>query len=448
MKSFIIRLTAKATENSVLFTKLSQNNVYKNTFDSFNLLTELNPSIKLALLDVLTAMTEHDPGIQWLYENEKWLDCIELCQRNQTIYFSRRGCTFFSTLLWRLSDQSNEAACQKILKAIATPILDNKWKSSTLIDDDENTSMHNALFPSLNILKEILYNVEHFGRSNIIIRVMANNFNLNWHLSNLIQLCRNTALLGSIAKLLYLYQLSKVFVNDEQETEISRKNLLEFGMIQCNSMTTLLSKRNVECILDMSSFAFIFVSKVRDHNRLVLVIEKEGKVLEFTNQIIVMCLIPMLVSLRHCQTDFVDTYIDKVVSIVCEHTTRLLYSFRDLIKEKNDPTVLVKAVQYAVIFRKYLDKSQAVLLFQSFFYSLQDYVPSYEEKSEDASNYVVVGVNNKETVNLIYTLLDAIYIYIDDFGIHWQESVEVLCVHNFCTRIIKTSNMDPKVILI
>lgn len=396
--------------------------------------------MKLAVLKILCSMCLHRSGVSYLLESQLWNDVLKQSHNNHTVYISRINLNFMANFLWKLDDLNLDEDCNKVISAIVLPLIEHRWKDNKIMDEEENFAMDTALTPTLQILTNILIDVEHFGRSTIISRALIKLFNLDAHLWNIFQLCRKSILLGSISKLLMLIRMFKTYVDKMAYNKITEEDVKEFCLIHCQLMSALLSKHDIESILELSNFCFTHVVKIRDHFKSSLIVRAGDVNYDFTNQIIIMSVLPTVCSLKVREDDFLELYFEKIVSLACEKTTLLAYALKDMIKEKNDITLAIKAIQSSITLKKYLSKSQAVLIFQSYYYRMQDFVPD-----NDDAPCVVIGVNDWESTFLLSTLLEAVYIFIDTFDIPWQDTVEVLCVYNFCTRVIKTSNLDSKV---
>lgn len=439
VKSFILRVLSLATVKEDLFNDLSKSDVYDKILPICNL-QQQDPSMKLGVLKILSSMCLHRSGVLYLLEKQLWNDVLKQSHSNHTVYISRINLRFMANFLWKLNDLNLDEECNKVVSAIVSPLIEHRWKDNKIMDEEENYAMDAALTPTLQILTNILDDVEHFGKSTIVSRAIIKQFNLDVHLWNVFQLCRKSVLLGTISKLLMLVRMFKVYVDKTVVNKISQDDVKDFCLIHCQLMSAILSKHDIESILELSNFCFMHVVKIRDHFKASLIVRKEDVNYDFTNQIIIMSVLPTVCSLKVREDDFLELYFEKIVSLACEKTTLLAYALKDVIKEKNDIKLAIRAIQSSITLKKYLSKPQAVLIFQSYYYRMQDFVPD-----NDDAGCVVVGVQDWETAFLLSTLLEAVYIFIDTFDIPWQDTVEVLCVYNFCTRVIKTSNLDSKV---
>lgn len=60
-----------------------------------------NPSAKLALITMYQSMLKHDAGIEWLKSEHAWIQAINYCFQDETIYVVR--CVTASKFIYKIT---------------------------------------------------------------------------------------------------------------------------------------------------------------------------------------------------------------------------------------------------------------------------------------------------------------------------------------------------------
>lgn len=177
--------------------------------------------------------------------------------------------------------------------------------------------------------------------------------------------------------------------------------------------------------------------------------ESNNAPLLFENQILMFQIVPLfVVSITQCcininrldEDEFRERFVSKLFKIMCEHTIRVLYSFRTVLtNEKNSFDAAQKAIIYVMKSKKYYDRTRAVIVFQVLMYVIEDVVAYIKKEPRKAEFFA-------KEVSYFIAHFDAISTLVKEFDITWRESVETICLMNVMMDFINVPNWPPKVI--
>ncbi|XP_028162618.1 uncharacterized protein LOC114354432 [Ostrinia furnacalis] len=442
---FLGRILAIVSRKEQHFNKILEKNGDKllETFNKIDLDT-MNPSLKVAYLEIAIAIVSHNSGVSWILKSELWKKLLTLYQKPSTIFVLRLVYKFVSEFLWKLDELDDEPNLTIILGHIAKPILEVNYIDTQNVTCEEEDEYCKKFEPVLQMfLSALLSKIDRVHQKNKIMSILMNEINFQTHLHFLLERIRNENVSMLIIRLIFAWVLLRVFQKKPYLPGVVYKfeDFIELQALYFNMIHYLIQKRNVMQVVDCCNncnsmvrtvFNTLAMNKLDD--------ERENK-LQY--QMLFIYLVPLLVYINktakgNCKgsmtNDRINEYISTFVHMSCEHTSRAAYALRDLILEQDVMNITFESVKRLTFFKDQLNDQQANTLFQALFYVLREYDPT-----DDYGEIQTENLEDSEQKVLVMTyVMDTVLSLVKRYNIKWHASLEVAClnviVHNILTR--------------
>lgn len=398
----------------------------------------------------MKSILKHSIGVHWIKKTQTWKIILQYCKENQTVYVVREAIEFINDYLFKIIILLNDdQLCLEILKEIVAPIKENvfdKQIGDVCIDDFD---LQKNVTPILNLISFVL---EKVIISNVKTKIP---YHLNETLQikiNLWQLLDMTQDKIFFNKIMRLHAISNVAELAENillsTTSLTPLNYNHFGITFFNHMRVCVARFKPETYLSMANLYNVLWSSLG--SRAPQEIELEGQKVKFENQVLLLQVMPILMVItKQVVIDaelIFDAFTMKLIDMATEHTMRICYSIRDLLRtdRAHKVDVACKAIQGIISMKKILHRDHAVVFFQALIYSIK--TVSIEANESDINiddNYGIVQL----PPNLLSAILSAICEIIKAYRITWKDSIESICVLNIMLDILDDKNITPRVSL-
>lgn len=405
-----------------------------------------SPSIKLAHVNVLTAMLQHSVGIRWLITSRSWSLVLAYCLQNDTIYVVREAQQFMSRFLHIVSTDHNDVQlCTEIITATRVPLTQAITIENNVVTVD-GSDLQRSVLPCINLMRSYMdYNIKSPRKSCIPHVIKETKFRIDmWRLTDMTK--DENFFRHIYTVLIYLNFLEYVDGLDDKDNQSLNEN--QFGLHFFNQMKYCLLQKNAMTILSCANQYHHIWTSLAD--RLPESIVLEGNLISFENQIISLQITPILFSIAtHAkdpeESELFDAYIMKLFDISTDHTLRVCYGFRDLLIKNRSKisTVSCKSIQ-GIMAMKNLHRDRAVFVFQALCYSLKDFAYNIRPRDEvpvtpHSSDRLI------ESQHLVLEILLGLHKLISVYNITWKESIESMCVLRFMMVLLSKPSLTNRV---
>lgn len=451
---FLGRILAIVAKKEQHFNKILEKREEK-LLECFNNIDSdtLNPSLKVAYLEVAIALATHNSGISWILKTELWKKILSLYEKTNTIFVVRLVYKFASEFLWKMEDLDYENSLNAVISYITKPILDLDFSNRVYIHTAEKEDEYCKKFePVLQILFNTLQaKNERAHQKNRIMSILLKDICLHTHLYALADRIRKEHVVLLIMKLLFSVYLLKVFQTKPYFPGVTYviEDFIELTALYFNAIHYLIKRRNVVLVVDFCNICNTIWRAYTNYFNIELTNdEKNGKL---QNQMLFIYVVPLLVYINKSnkrssstKNEWINEFITTFVHSSCEHTARAAYALRDLIMEQDTLHVILQSVKRLTSYRDHLNDTQANLLFKALFFVVSEYDPTdYSE----FGNMEVEDLEVCEQKVLVMTyIMDTILTLVKHYNIKWFASLEVICLNSVVHNILtKRPNLTCKV---
>ena len=412
-----------------------------------------NPSIKLCHIQLLKSISKHSIGLQWLKQTSSWKLCIKYYKNNHTVYIIREAGSFLYDILTKLVYQMHdESLCIEIIETILDPLINNDWKKSntTLIVDDEDTQR--MLTPTINICIHLLtLCIESNIRSRIAYYIILKfRFERNlWLVGDLSS--QNHDFIGVLCRGHVTANFARLCSMDIPVSDTTSKDISfnEFTIHFYNQMNFAIMRRCFKHVTTVTELYHVLWWKLgtRAPNEVVL----ENQDIKFGDQVIMLQMLPILYVIKSrvgANTEYVNEICTKMFKMSCEHTIRLLYTYRDALQtvdnKDNVSDLAAKSIQGILTLKNSLHRDRAILAFQILIYVLAGYIDDNDKMESDDKK----TANTRlllQTQNLLSALINGLHDFIKNYSISWKDCVESTTIVGFMLVLLDNPNLSARV---
>lgn len=404
------------------------------------------PSIKLAHVNVLTAMLQHSVGIKWLICSRSWALILAYCLQNDTIYVVREAQHFMSRFVHIIAaDLNDEQLCNEIIAVTRAPLTQAITFENNVVPVDAS-GLQRTVVPCINLMRCYMdYAIKSPKKSCIPHVIRKTKFRIDmWRLTDMTKDEHFSRQIYTV--IIYVNFLEYVDGLDNKDNQSLNEN--QFGLHFFNQMKFCLLQKNAMTILSCANQYHHIWTSLGD--RLPEKIVLEGNMINFENQIITLQITPILLSIAtHSkepeESDLFDAYIMKLFDISTDHTLRICYGFRDLLGKDRSKisTISCKSIQ-GIMAMKNLHRERAVFVFQALTYSLKDF--AYNIRPRDEVPTTPMSSDRLiESPQLVLDILLGLYKLILEHNVTWKESIESMCVLRFMMVLLSKPSLTSRV---
>lgn len=445
VKVFLIRLLGVFAGVEVHFAKI----FYKKEEELSRAFTEINsvnmnPSLRVAYMEVALSLTNHGSGICWLFDTNAWKEILSLCNEKQTVFIVRQTYKFAATFVWKLMFLGCSANVNTVLNHIIRPFTENDFMRLDSLSSEEEDVLCKTLEPMYQMLIAIISHEDHIKTPNCVVEFLVKDSKVITYCYIVLDRLRRKDICLLISKFLFWLTIAKMFYSKPMlpSIEYTKEDFMDLSVLYINTIHAHINRRCASLVFDYCNACNLIWASLNKTKQAML--EIDDKKFDFQKQLLVICLVPPMV--YACNGNSyeakIQDYISKIMNSPCEHTTRTAYALRDLMEQLDIQATTLQSVKRLTCLKDYLNNEQANLVFQSLFLILQEYNPiDYEGEMKVEQN----SVDDQEKVLVMTYVLDTVLSLVKNYNINWQESFEVLCLYNVVFNVLKRSNLSCKV---
>ncbi|CAH2037070.1 unnamed protein product, partial [Iphiclides podalirius] len=453
VKVFLIRMLAVVFDREVNFAKIfsRKGDMLAQAFHQINCPT-MNSSLRVAYMEVALTLVNHDSGVYWLYDSGVWKQILLLCNEKRTVFVLRMTYKFASTFMWELNRFSDASKLKAVLEYIMKPVLETDYLSVDSMTSENEVEIGKTVEPMLQMLLSIVSNIEEIRKeNNMLTEILIKESNVINYCYVLLDKLRREDMTLLLTKILFSMSVAKV-INTKpiiDNTTYDRNAFVDLGCTYLNILQYLIQRRSPTLVFDFcNACSAIWTSAWEGKPPAVWVMD--GKRVELHNQIVVITLVPSMVYANlgkpksFLSNDRVDSYMLKLMNLMCEHTARAAYALRDLTLQLDPLSITLQSVKRLGCWRKSFSSEQANIVFQALFYVLKEYEPLDDDSEiRDKPNF-----EDSKQKNLVMTyVLETLLTLVQSYNITWEESLEVLCLYTMVYNILKRPNLPCKFVV-
>lgn len=452
VKVFLTRILALCFKKELHFTRFigKQCDKIKEAFKSITS-PEMNPSLRVAYMEVALDIASHNTGVSWLLETGLWKEILSLVNENTTVFVVRQVYKFASEFLWNINDLRAVEHIKEVISYIIKPLYDPEFIDMVSFTSDQEEVKCKVLEPMTHMLLAIVCKDGRVTQSTILLNVLVKELRLAQHIHIMCDRIHKIDLALLLSKLSFCLSLAKIFVTKEmkQGVEYSIDDFLELGANYYNTIQFFVQRRSAVCVLDFCADCTVLWEKLLSGKDLESFMRKDdNKKVNFKNQMLFMCLVPLLVFVKEgkdiseSSNDSINDYIVKLLYAFLEITAKAAYSLRDLIVGLDRLPLILRGVKKLTYLKNHLNDEQANFVFQALFYVLREYDPIDDYGEMKQHNYFE---DSQDTDIVMTYVMDMVLALVKNHNINWHESLEVICLYSVVFNILRRPNLTCKV---
>ncbi|XP_075973890.1 integrator complex assembly factor Brat1-like [Anticarsia gemmatalis] len=453
VKVFLTRVLAIAAQKELHFAKIFMKQGDK-ILAGFKEICKpnVNPSIKVAHMEVALAIVNHSSGVSWLLETGVWKEILKLCNEKATVFIARQTYKFMADFIWKLNDLADVASVRLLLDNFTDPISKVDFLNVQSLTSEQEEIICKEIDPSLQILYSIVSTENRIQNKTLLMTVLTKEYRLTSHLYIACDFIRSEEPALLMIKLIFWLNLGKVFLVKPlvQGVQFTGEEFLEAAASNFNTVQYLIQRRSVSLVIDYCCACNIILNTICKDYEPQMWLPGANTKIQMRNQLLFISLVPILVFVMYgkLQSEVSDIrisdYISRLLNASCEYTAKAAYALRDLTCELDTLSVILQSVKKIIHLKEHLNDEQANLVFQALFYVLQEYNPvdiygdlKLQESFEDSEQKDLV---------MMY-VMDSVLSLVSQRNINWHESLEIICLYNVVCNILKRPNLSCKFVV-
>ncbi|CAH0579481.1 unnamed protein product [Chrysodeixis includens] len=454
VKVFLIRVLAHVSQKELHFAKIfpKQGERIRAGFEEV-CSPKVNPSIRVAYMEVALSIVKHNSGMSWLLQSGVWKEILNLSNEKSTVFVERQICKFMAEFLWKLNDLDDVANVRLITGILLQGISKHDLINVQSLTDEQEDEICESMRPSLDILLAVASKDNRIQTASHLMSILIKEYKINSYLYVATERIRRDDTTLSIVKLLFWLTLAKLFLAKPlvPGAQYLHEDFLEVAAANFNMIQNFVQRRSATLILDYCAACCIIWNSIWKVEDPEMVCDNPERQIKMRNQTLIVFIVPILVFVTYRKTstvlhkERVSDYIDRILEQSCEHTARAAYAMRDLTSESDTMSIILHSVKKLVNLKEHFNDAQANFVFQALFHLLQEYNPIdvYGEfKSEEI-------FEETEEKNLVMTyVMDSVLALVTHRNIHWHESLEIVCLYNVVYNILQRPNLSCKFVVV
>lgn len=447
---FCLELASLLSRDEATFTRLSGENVYLRLIDTLQVQADnSSANIKLAFIKLLLSFLGHKTGFEWIVSTNLWTHVHSYCMTNPTLYIIRNSYEFMYRLL-EAAVLYNDIFCNCVIRKTMQPLMANELRndSSKEVDDEQ---LKNRLTPSLRL---IIYLLEQYLRkecinknNQLIPQLFLKNYHLVQSVSTFMIIAKNKDLvfdLGNLSMLIAFVDLC----NDACESMFKLEELtatikVVYTILIENSKSGHCMNVIKFCYLALHYWSLV-LPRIPESYQHPLYREH----IKFENQMALLFVAPLftfslnnIITREEAELDEIrDDFIMKLFKILHEETLRFCWSWKEQLSKPEIDIIdmSLKSIYYIMQARKHFRRECAVMIFQSLMYFIKDVTKLVKEKPK-------VLESMPKLSGLLYSVLDSVGVFIEEYEITWRDCIETICVMGATIFLISLTKWPTKV---
>ncbi|KAI5652104.1 hypothetical protein NE865_00442 [Phthorimaea operculella] len=455
VRVFLTRLLAIIARRELVFNKIFSK-IGQAIVDAFKEIAspKINPSLRVAYMEVALALASHDTGAAWLMETGIWKEILSLCNEQQTVFVVRKAYKFASDLVWSLNNMCDEPKLRQIISFIVKPFTDADLLNVTNITQEQEDIFCKTIEPMIQILVSIVSVVHKIVKPSLVMMLLSQDNTIYTYVCIIMDRLRTERVNLMCAKFSFWLHLGKMYLAKPYApgVEYTSEDFIELSAMFYNIVQCFISRRSATVILDFCTACNVIW--------LTLCKEDRIKYAPLSQDLMLMCLVPTLTYIStKCSNYFKDLdeksegqekvkeFIGDLLIKSNEHVAKASYALRDLTIELDTVSITVNSLKRLSCLKNLLNNEQANLVFQTLYYILRSYDPTHGEElnPEMSPEYIEEG---EDRALVMYYVLDMVFYLVQNHNINWQESLEVISLYNTVYNILKRPNLSVKFIIL
>lgn len=453
VKVFIIRTLAIISTKELHFTKMiyKQGDKILKGFKETNS-SSMTASLKVAYMEVALGVAKHNSGINWLLETGVWKEILSMCNEKQTVFVVRQTNKFAAEFLWRLNDLCDLANIKVVLSFVLKPLTQIDFLTVEHLTSEQEDELAKTIDPTLHILLAVLDTSNRIEKYTILIDYLVKSYQINTHLYVISDRIHREETVLLLYKLVFWFVFAKPFLIKPVEPGVkyTQDDFIEISVTYFNVIQFLVQRRNAMLALDFCTACNMIVWKTcKDKENIFWV--TEGRHFVLGNQMLFMCLVPLLVFVKLEKSEaansdiLLEDFTVRLLTQTCEHTAKAAYAMKSLIEELDTMPIIVQSLKKLSSLKGNVNDEQANLIFQVLFYVLREYDPIDDYGIAKQEDGVQQYENNQDKLLVMTYVMDTVLCLLKNHNINWRESVEVICLYTVVYNILHRPNLSTKV---
>ncbi|XP_053969942.1 uncharacterized protein LOC128871850 [Anastrepha ludens] len=419
-----------------------------------------SPSIKLAIIRLLHAVSKYSIGLAYLRSVKVWQFLIEYCNQDHTLYVVREARHLLYEILYKFDVKTKDAVVVKeILKEILKPLNENVFDShneSIMVCVDDHELQH-KLSSTLELISFIFEQTLVSEEKSNIAKYCKLEYDIDITVWKLSDMSHNEYFIRKMLTTLSSYYFAILMYDKCSGDQIPRDGFNELGVSIFNQMKFCVARNYCVSFLKIAEINHKLWKKLGTRVPKEVFIENE--LVRFENQLITFQLLPLHMLLRShefLEEEIFEKYVTKIFEIICELTLRISYAYRDLLFNMSpamNADLSLKAINGVMSVVGILERDQAVLVFQACIYALKEFVltmyPNSFTEFQEGCSYTLKDVPSfsiiSEFDNVIYAILVSMQTLIERYKITWKDSIETICLVNCVLYLLQVDDLPTKV---
>lgn len=453
VKVFIIRSLGIVSSKELHFSKMicMQGKKVLKGFKEINSPT-MNASLRVAYMEVALSVVKHNSGINWLLETGLWKEILTLCNEKRTVFVVRQTYKFAAQFLWRLNDLGDLDNIILVLNFLLQPLTQIDFLTVENLASEEEDELAKTIDPTLHILAAIMDCGNRIEKYSLLLDYLVKTYQIASHLYVILDRLHREETVLLLGKLIFWFVFPKTFFAKPAEPGVKyeKEDLLDLSVSFFNIVKFFVQRRNAGLTLDFCTACHMIFWKIcKDKDKIGW--EVDGRQIVFRNQILFMCLVPLVTFVKHgkpkgmSSDDKIEDFTTKILNSTCEHTTKAVYALKNLLEELDTMSIIVQSVKKLSCLKGHLDDEQANLVFQALYYILREFDPIDDYGNPKQEESYQQYENDQDKVVVMTYVMDTVLCLLKNYDINWRESVEVVCLYTMVYNILQRPNLTTKV---
>lgn len=450
--NFTLKILSLLCSNEWQFAAIKEKNLLEKIQIGIEKHPELQkPAIKHAHIQLLNSLSQHSIGLHWLKQTRSWKLSIDYYKKSNTIFIIREAGNFLYTVISKFCElMKDESLCMEIIEEILAPLIDFRGKDSgtqMIVDDD---SLFAVMTPCMNIANHLLIMcIESQKRSRMAYYIL-----LKYRYENKLWLvldltANNDEFKNLIMKSMHIGNFARLSCMDILPSDDKAKDLsFDVHTIHFyNLVMACMEHRAFKCVNIITEMHHQLWYKLGDKAPKEIVLENHD--LKYGDQVVMIQSLPIIFIIKSrykANEGYLNELCTKMFNISCEHTIRILYQYRDGLKDESYNFIAdlaANAVQKIASLKKFLTRERASLAFQILIYVLRGYV----DDENNCDN--VKRTCNTQLVLQAPNLLSALLIGLNDmikyYNFAWNECIESTAIVPLLLVLLDNPNLNARV---
>lgn len=286
-------------------------------------------------MNILRSITQHSSGLNWIKQSKAWKLAIEYYEGNHTVYILREAASFLYDILEKFAELQDEEQCDEIVQELLKPILQYPWneKDNVLLVDSEQDQK--LFVPMLGVVSMILEKCLQSGKRSKTAYFILTKYKLENNLWRFCDITLDHDLIGHIMRCHVLGNYLRLSSIEFPANDPDKKDL-DFKVFTTHFYNHIIY------LIGRKSFRNIILATELNHKYWKMMgdrapsenIEDNDAIIKFGDQVLIIQVFPVLFLLktRYAQEindyKYVEEFCQKILSISCTFTTRIVYSYR------------------------------------------------------------------------------------------------------------------------